>query len=69
MHDVKATRPSGYDEIRVDGGEWRPLAEVNGRFGTTDETDILDVDREEGLRLRDRETGNPIAIARKTDSA
>jgi hypothetical protein len=58
-----------YDEIRVDGGEWRPLAEANGRFGTTDETDILDVDREEGLRLRDRETGNPIAIARKTDSA
>lgn len=69
MHDVKATRPSGYDEVRPAGGEWRSPAEVNGRFGTTDETDILDVDREEGLRLRDRETGNPIAIARKTDSA
>ena len=54
---------------RPAGREWRPLAEVNGRFGTTDETDILDVDREEGLRLRDRETGNTIAIARKTDSA
>jgi hypothetical protein len=41
---------------------------VNGRFGTTDETDILGVDREEGLRLRDRETGDTIAFARKTDS-
>jgi hypothetical protein len=67
MHDVKGVLDHlGYDEIRSASGEWRPLSEVNGWLGTTDETDILDTGHEEGLRLRDRETGDMIAFARKT---
>jgi len=67
MHDVKDVLGFlGYDEIRPAGEEWRPLSEVNGRFGTTDDTDILDTGHEEGLRLRDRETGDLLATARKS---
>jgi hypothetical protein len=67
MHDVKGVlNHLGYDELRPAGGEWRPLSEVNGRFGTTDDTDILDTGHEEGLRLRDRETGDLLATARKS---
>jgi hypothetical protein len=67
MHDVKGVlNHLGYDELRLAGGEWRPLSEVNGRFGTTDDTDILDTGHEEGLRLRDRDTGDLLATARKS---
>jgi len=67
MHDVKGVlNHLGYDELRPAGGEWRPLSEVNGRFGTTDDTDILDTGHEEGLRLRDRDTGDLLATARKS---
>jgi hypothetical protein len=67
MHDVKDVLGFlGYDEIRPAGGEWRPLSEVNGQLGTTDETDILDIDHEEGLRLVDRDTGDLLATARKS---
>jgi hypothetical protein len=46
MHDVKGVLDFlGYDELRPAGGQWRPLAEVNGQLGTTDETDILDIDQ------------------------
>jgi hypothetical protein len=58
----------GHDELRPASEDWRPLSKMNGRYGTTDETDILDVNREEELRLRDRETGDTIAFARKTNS-
>jgi predicted ATP-dependent serine protease len=67
MHDVKDVLGFlGYDELRPAGGEWRPLSEVNGRFGTTDETDILDTGHEEGLRLVNRDTGDLLATARKS---
>jgi hypothetical protein len=67
MHDVKGVLDFlGYDELRPAGGQWRPLAEVNGQYGTTDETDILDIDHEEGLRLVDRDTGDLLATARKS---
>ena len=67
MHDVKGVlNHLGYDELRPAGGEWRPLSEVNGRFGTTDDTDVLDTGHEEGLRLRDRDTGDLLATARKS---
>ena len=67
MHDVKGVLDFlGYDELRPAGGQWRPLAEVNSQLGTTDETDILDIDHEEGLRLVDRDTGDLLATARKS---
>ena len=67
MHDVEdVLNHLGYDEIRPAGGEWRPLSEVNGRFGTTDKTDILDTGHEEGLRLVNRDTGDLLATARKS---
>lgn len=71
MKDVaKILDHLGYDQVRRSGGDWTPLAEMNGRFDgiTTDEVDILDVPHEEGLRLRDRETGEQLALARKTDT-
>ena len=48
----------GYGEIRLEdteqsAGEWRPLPEVNGRFGTTDETHILTRKRKATCRLVD----------------
>ena len=67
MHDVKGVLDFfGYDELRPAGGQWRPLAEVNGQYGTTDETDILDIGHEGGLRLVDRDTGDLLATARKS---
>lgn len=67
MHDVKGVLDFlGYDELRPAGGQWRPLAEVNGQYATTDETDILDIGHEEGLRLVDRDTGDLLATARKS---
>lgn len=61
----------GYGEIRLEdteqsAGEWRPLPEVNGRFGTTDETHILTRKRKPTCRLVDVETGELVAMARKS---
>lgn len=61
----------GYGEIRLEdteqsAGEWRPLPEVNGRFGTTDETHILTRKRKPACRLVDVETGELVAMARKS---
>ena len=61
----------GYREIRLEdteqsAGEWRPLPEVNGRFGTTDETHILTRKRKPTCRLVDVETGELVAMARKS---
>jgi hypothetical protein len=61
----------GYRELRPEdteqsAGEWRPLSEVNGRFGTTDETHILTRKRKPTCRLVDAETGQLVATARKS---
>lgn len=66
----------GYGEIRPedtersasapDVADWRPLSEVNGRFGTTDETHILTRKRKATCRLVDAETGQLVATARKS---
>jgi len=67
MHDVKGVLDFlGYDEVRPPGGDWCPLSQANGQCGTTDETNILDIDHEEGLRLVDRDTGDLLATARKS---
>ena len=65
----------GYGEIRLEGsggdgsaaaGEWAPLSDVNGRFGTTDETSIISEKNEPTCRLVNRETGQLVATARKS---
>ena len=65
----------GYGEIRPEdteqgAGEWHPLSEVNGRFGTTDETHILIRKRKATCRLVDRDgpvgPGQLVATARKS---
>lgn len=56
----------GYDEYRPRAAfGWRPLAEMNGRYGTTDETKIEETGGEgERARLIDRGTGDVVAEAR-----
>jgi len=68
-HDVAGTlRFLGYGEIRTaDGGQWRPLDAVDSRFGTTDETEILSRKNRPTCRLLDRETGERLATARKSE--
>ena len=61
----------GYRELRLEdteqsAGEWRPLSEVNGRFGTTDETHILTRKRKATCRLVDASAGQLVATARKS---
>lgn len=61
----------GYREVRQEGGapdagEWAPLSDVNGRYGTTDETDIISRKERPTCRLVDRETGQLVATARKS---
>jgi len=65
----------GYRELRPEteqsasapgATDWRPLSEVNGRFGTTDETHILTRKRKVTCRLVDAETGQLVATARKS---
>lgn len=69
MQDVKGILDFlGYDQLRPAGGDWRPISEVNGRYGTTDDTDLIRPQHEEGIiRLVDRDTGDEIAFARKTE--
>lgn len=67
MNDVKGVLEHlGYDELRSAGGDWRPLSEVNGQYGTTDETKIIRPD-DGPIRLVDRETGDEVGFARKTE--
>lgn len=71
----------GYRELRPEdtersAGEWRPTKEVNGRYGTTDETHVLTRKRKPRLkrkatcRLVDRGgpvgPGQLVATARKS---
>jgi len=63
----------GYGEIRPEGstpgaGDWRPVGAVNGRFGTTDETEIIRRKASPTARLVDSETGELVATARKSCS-
>lgn len=56
-----------YQEIRPAGAEsWKPLDEVNGHFGTTDDTQVISPGAgEKYARLEDAETGKCVALARK----
>ena len=61
----------GYREVRPEGsapgrGEWAPLSEANGCYGTTDDTDIISRKGRPTCRLVDRETGQQVATARKS---
>ena len=63
----------GYRELRPEGsapgaGKWAPLSDVNGRYGTTDDTDIISRKRKATARLVDRDTGQLVATARKSCS-
>lgn len=67
MHDVKGILDFlGYDQLRRRGDTWRPLSEVDDRFGTTDETHIWRRDERPRVRLVDGETNEEIAFARKS---
>lgn len=70
MHDVKGVLDFlDYDQLRPAGGEWQPLSEVNGQYGTTDETHLIRHRQEDGvMRLVDAETGEQVATARKNES-
>jgi hypothetical protein len=61
----------GYRELRPEGkapgaGDWRPIEDVNGRFGTTDETHVISRKRKATARLVDPGTGQLVATARKS---
>lgn len=57
----------GYGEIRPkDTGQWAPLSEVNGRYGTTEETHIISRKRLATCRLVDVQTDELVATARKS---
>jgi hypothetical protein len=62
-------RALGYTEVRPAGGEeWRPLEQVNGRYGTTDETSIhLPEPGRPHVELQDLESGEAVGWARKPD--
>jgi hypothetical protein len=63
--DVAGTlRFTGYREIRVRGGEWRPIADLNGELGTTGETEIIDRKGAPTCRLVDADTGETVGRAR-----
>lgn len=69
LHDVHdILEHLGYGEVRAaDGNDWQPLDAVNGRYGTTDETKILSRKNRPTCRLVDRETGEQVATARKSE--
>lgn len=59
----------GYREIcPEDVGEWLPIKSVNGRYGTTDRTEIIRRKGAPTARLVDRETGELVAMARRSCS-
>ena len=70
MNEVtEVLRALGYDEIRLEDRDWRPLSEINGVLGTTDETYIIQEDEPPRIRLRDPETGKEIGRARRSAPA
>jgi hypothetical protein len=61
----------GYRELRPEesapgAGDWRPIEDTGGRYGTTDSTDIISQKRKATARLVDRDTGQLVATARKS---
>lgn len=67
--DVAGTlRFLGYGEVKPEEtGEWQPIEAVNGEYGTTSETKILSRKNVPTCRLVDRETGEQVATARKSE--
>ena len=66
MKQVKGIlRHLDYTEVRPREGDWTPLSELDDRYGTTGETDVIWDQDEKEVRLRDRETGEEVAIARR----
>lgn len=66
MHDVIDVLDFlGYDQLRPAGGDWRPLSEVNGRYGSADETHLIRPQQDETMRLVDANSGEEVALARK----
>ncbi|MFB6230434.1 MAG: hypothetical protein ABEL04_04685 [Salinibacter sp.] len=71
MNDAKEVlRHMGFTEIRDEStGKWESLDNVNGRYGTTDDTHLILPENEEGVcRLVDPDTEEQIATARKSVS-
>ncbi len=64
--DVAGTlRFMQYHEVRtVSGGEWEPLEAVDGRFGTTSETEVHVSKGRPTARLVDGDTGETVGTAR-----
>jgi hypothetical protein len=52
--------------LEQSAGDWRPLSDVNGRYGTTDETHVLTRKRKSTCRLVDASAGQLVATARKS---
>lgn len=66
MNDaLEVLRFLGYDEIRLQGENWKPLSEMNSTLGTTDEIHVIQEDEPPRIRLREAETGEEIGRARK----
>jgi len=65
---LEESAPNGSPQESEDGGEWAPLSDMNGRFGTTDRTKIISRKNRPTCRLVDRETGELVATARKSCS-
>jgi len=72
MNDVVGTlKHLGYRELRPEESapgraDWRPIEDVNGRFGTTDETHVISRKGRPTCRLVDPATGQLVATARKS---
>lgn len=60
----------GYTEVRRMGAdEWKPLKDVDGRYGTTDQTHVfLPEPGRPHVALRDAMSGEPVGWARKPAS-
>lgn len=65
--DVQGTlRHMGFHEIRPsENGTWTPTETVD-RYGTTSETKIVHRKHEPTCRLVDAETGETVAVARRS---
>lgn len=65
----RVLRALGYTEVRLAAAEeWRPLKQVNGRFGTADETCVqLPEPGRPHVKLEDADSEEPVGWARKPD--
>lgn len=55
----------GYGEVRTAAGDvWQPLESVNGQYGTTSETKIIDHKGQPTCKLVDGESGEHVGTAR-----